>query len=95
MCTISGTGDHFFKKWEDDPFVKGIIGTTRSYIPEVSKLEFEELKAEFKEMKELLKKAKILDDTLGTPDCENEEKFEMIRKLAKVLEVDLEDVLNT
>jgi len=46
-------------------------------------------------MKELLKKAKIYDEENGEPDCEVEEKFDLIRKIAKLVDVDLEDVLKT
>jgi len=91
MCVISMVADDFTTKIEP----LGITGIGRSYFPEVSKLEFEQLKAEVLELKELLKKAKVIDEALGTPDCETEEKFELIRKVAELVGVDLEDVINT
>jgi len=55
--------------------------------------EFQELKKDVQEMKELLKKAKAYDIDNGEPECELEEKYELIRKVAKYVEVEIEDVI--
>jgi len=79
MCVISNVGDHFRKQWE--PLIppkdnSGIIGTQNWMFPEITRDEFDQLRREVLEMKELLIKAKIIDEALGTPDCENDRDWE-------------------
>ncbi len=54
--------------------------------------EFDELKREVEQMKELLKKAKEMDQALGTPDCELEQKVALLKLMAAAVGVDLEDI---
>ena len=44
-------------------------------------------------MKELLKAAKKFDEATGQPDCEMKEKVDLLRKIAKMVGVDFEEVL--
>lgn len=61
--------------------------------PEISRAEFDELKRQVAEMKELLKRAKAYDEATGQADCEMDEKMDILRKVAKMVGVDLGDVL--
>jgi hypothetical protein len=65
-------------------------GTLPSLSLGVTKDEFDALKEEVESLKKLLKAAKIYDDETGQPDCEIEEKMDMIKKYAESLGVDLD-----
>jgi len=93
MCVVSMIGDHYNEKWEPLTWSPKTTWTFTTTGP--TQQEFDDLKKEVLEMKELLKKAKIYDEENGEPDCEVEEKFDLIRKIAKLVDVDLEDVLKT
>lgn len=54
--------------------------------------EFEALKKEVEELKKLLLAAKEYDEKTGEPDCEIDEKVEVIKKIAKLVGVDMESV---
>lgn len=90
MCVVSATGDawgqSFPQRWPTVP-------RTPTYpISEVSREEFEALKEEIESLKELLLKAKEFDAATGQPDCEVDEKVELIKLIAKAVGVDLEDL---
>ncbi len=93
MCVVSMVGDHYNDKWE--PYRKYIqTGIFPTYTPpQVSKEEFDSLKKEVENMKELLKRAKIYDEKNNEPDCEIEDKMEFLRKVAKLVDIDLDDVI--
>lgn len=97
MCVVSMVSDHYKDKWSDPNSgmysYTGISSAAAYNSLFVSRLEFEELKKEVLEMKELLKKAKEYDDRTNQPNCEIEEKMELLKKIAKVFNVDLDDVL--
>lgn len=96
MCVVSMVGDRYTERW---PWATTPIypapntgaGTTTNY-PAVSKAEFDALKRDVEEMKELLKAAKAIDVALGEPDCEQDEKLAVLRRVAELVGVDLEDV---
>ena len=44
-------------------------------------------------MKDILVKAKLFDDETGQMDCEKVEKVAILKKVAKALDIDLDDVL--
>lgn len=48
---------------------------------------------EVKEMKELLLRAKKYDEENEEENCENDEKMDLLKKVAKVFKISLEDVL--
>lgn len=89
MCTVSMISDHYMDKWNNPTPQQWVITNP----PEVSREEFDELKRDVLEMKELLKRAKKYDEENGEPDCEIEEKMELLRRVAKLVGVDLNDVI--
>lgn len=91
MCVVSFVGGHFEDKWK--PLKPYTTFTTSNFISEVTKEEFEALKKEVLEMKELLRKAKIYDEVNNEPNCELESKMEFLRGVAKLVGIDLDDVL--
>lgn len=58
----------------------------------VSREEFEELKKVVLEMKELLIKAKLYDEKNGEPDCESKEKIDLLKQIASIMGVNLEEI---
>lgn len=68
--------------WPQQP--NAIVG------PLVSREEFLGLKKTVDEMVELLRKAKKYDDDHNEPECEIEEKMTTLRKVAKLVGVDLD-----
>lgn len=105
MCAVSMIGDFYGDKWRKEPWypsqpgpipLPGTIPTP--YIPyppmpDISRAEFEDLKRQVLEMKELLKRAKKYDEDNGEPDCEIDDKMEILRRVAKLVNVDLNDVI--
>jgi len=88
-------GDHYTDK-EPLPYVPksypdrwGILTNN----PSPTQQQFDELKKEVLEMKELLKKAIKYDELNNQKHCEMEEKMEVIRKVAKMVGVDISDIL--
>lgn len=59
-----------------------------------TRAEFNALKNEMEELKKLLLAAKQYDEATGQPNCEMEEKVELITKLAKLVGVDMQEVFN-
>lgn len=57
-----------------------------------TKEEFDALKKEVEELRKLLIAAKEYDEKTGQPDCELESKIELIRKVAELVGVSMEDV---
>ena len=55
----------------------------------VTREEFEKLKIEIMELRKLIEAAKEFDVKTGQPDCEMQEKVELIRKIAKIVGVEL------
>ena len=97
MCVVSFVGDYYrdtFPKKDYWPVVQPFINPQIpiTIVPEVTKAEFDALKKDVLEMKELLKKAKKYDEETGQPDCEMEEKVDLLKKIAKLVGVDLSEV---
>lgn len=92
MCAVSYVGDMYTKKWTPriDIDYQDWINDLNSTGP--SRSEFEALKREVLEMKELLKLAKFYDDHTNQPDCEMEDKVSLLKKVAKMVGVSLEDI---
>lgn len=67
----------------------GILSWPTDY---VSRADFEQLKNEVAALKELLLAAKKFDEATGQPDCEVDEKVAMIKKIAKMVGIDMKDV---
>lgn len=101
MCVVSMVGDHYRDKWgERDWFPKVwppqpyrvYPNQTRPSIP-VDREEFDRLKDEVRELRDLLKRAKEYDERNNEPECEVEEKMEILRRVAELVGVDLSDVI--
>jgi hypothetical protein len=99
-------GDHYMDKWQPQPWYPSLpyIPTYPNPIqpniilnppPVISKEEFDSLKRDVAEMKELLKRAKEYDERNGEPDCEMDEKMDVLRRVAKMVGVDLDDVIGS
>lgn len=89
MCAVSMVLDHYQDKW-NDPLRHWVFNPSPF---EVSREEFEALKKEVLEMKELLKRAKKYDADNNQPDCEIDEKVALVRKVAELVGVDLDDII--
>ncbi len=96
MCTVSFVGDSARDKWlpYTQPYVPIKDQPPQIVLaPAVSQSEFDRLRQEVAEIRELLIAAREIDERLGLADCEMEEKVEFLRAFAKLLDVDLDDVL--
>jgi hypothetical protein len=89
MCMVSFVGDFYSEKWKNNPPTVVEFNGTQT----VSRWEFELLRREVLQLKDMLQQAKKYDEENGEPDCEMEEKVELLRKIAKLVNVSLEDVL--
>jgi len=54
--------------------------------------EIDAMKREIEELRTLLMAAKKFDEATGQPDCEQGEKVALIKKIAKIVGVDMSDV---
>lgn len=59
----------------------------------ISREEFDQLRKEVLELKELLIRAKKYDEDNNEPHCEIEEKMEILRKMAAIVGINLDDVI--
>jgi hypothetical protein len=59
----------------------------------IDREEFEKLRKEVLALKDLVEAAGKFDKATGQPDCEQEDKVALFRKLAKVFGIDIEGVL--
>lgn len=102
MCVVSMVGDHFRDRWSDPirwpvssypfpqvPAFPDVVSVHRT----VTRQEFDELKRQVLEMKELLERAVKYDAANGEPGCEIDEKMDLLRRVAKLVGVDLDDVI--
>lgn len=93
MCVVSNVGD-----WGRDSLPKkfpDIWPDNVQIYPHIvgpSQREFDELRREVEKIKDMLKKAKELDEAMGLPDCKMDEKLEFLRNAAKLVGVDLDEV---
>lgn len=101
MCTVSNIGDSykdmFPKRWpgigeDPDAYRVPYSGTFTWPSPGPTQAEFDALKKEVEELKKLLLAAKKFDEATGQPHCEMDEKVDFIKKLAKFVGVDMNDV---
>lgn len=94
MCVVSMVGDHYHDKWQREwPQVLPNTNQPVPAFPPVSRMEFDELKRDVQEMKELLIRAKKYDEENGEPECEIEEKMDVLRRVAKLVGVELDGVI--
>lgn len=92
MCVVSMVMDY----WKDDfnrKYPSGIIPTSINPFPfAVSREEFEEIKKELQELKKLILAAKKYDEATNQPDCEQDSKIELVKKIAELVGVDMNEV---
>lgn len=62
---------------------------------EISKKDFDALRKEVEELKKLLLAAKAYDEATGQKDCEIDEKVELIRQVAELVGVDVDEVFGS
>jgi len=100
MCIYSAIGDYAGRTWPDrypyiypwvDPNPNGIRFPP---VPAPTQEQFDELKREVEALRKLLGAAKEYDAITHQPDCEMEEKIELIKRVADFVGVDLSDVLS-
>lgn len=94
MCVISMIGDHYNDKWDPfkkiNPYTIPTSDLERFLAP--NRQEFEALKKEVEEMKKLLERALKYDIENNQPECEIEDKVALLKKVAELVGVSLEDV---
>ena len=84
-------GDHYNDKWKQ-PQWTGIISNVTYDPSQVSKKDFDALKKDVEEMKKLLERALDYDKRNNEPNCEMEEKVALLKKVAELVGVNLEDI---
>jgi hypothetical protein len=99
MCMVSAVGDNFRGRLPEKDYWPGIQPfVVPGFVPnmpppsQVSRLEFDALKRDLEELKKVLVAAKRFDEVAGEPDCEMDEKVAIIKKLAEITGVSMEDV---
>lgn len=100
MCTFSNIGSDWTRTFpqrfpELPPIMPRKSITPGTWIHNelgVSQAEFDKLKREVEELKKLLEAAKAYDAATGQPDCETDEKVDLIKRVAELVGVDLEDL---
>ena len=94
MCVVSSIGDMWGETlpyrypwvvpFPAQPHADIVVGADPS--------EVRKLREEVEELKKLLLAAKRFDEKTGQPDCELDEKIDLLRRVAKAVGVDLEEV---
>lgn len=96
MCAVSNVGDFYSQKWSQNPpqQVAGwsSLSQQQNQFGFVTREDFDQLRREVLEMKDLLIKAKEIDEKTGQKDCEMEEKIKVLRTVAEMVGVSLDDV---
>jgi hypothetical protein len=97
MCVVSNVGDQWGREFPDRwPNIPVYPQPNITYTePEISREEFEALRQEMRELKRLLLAAKAFDKATGQPDCEMDEKVELIKRIAELVGVDMEEVFGS
>lgn len=107
MCVVSFVGDQFGQRWEPwTPYIppynspppqQDSAGSTLKPFSFTktgpSQKDFDELKREVELLKELLKGAKEYDERNNEPDCEIEAKMQFLKEVAKLVGIDLDEIL--
>lgn len=97
MCVVSNIGDQWKEQFPGKypNFPINPVPSHPVYLPpQVTKEEFDTLRREVQELKKLLKAAKIFDEATGQPHCEMDAKVDLIKQIAKLVGVDLEDIFD-
>jgi len=95
MCVVSNVGDYWRDSLPQKPYYPAIqpfINIPNNPVPEISRKEFDALKKDVKELKKLLIAAKKYDEAVGEPNCELEKKIAIIKKLAGLVGISVDQV---
>lgn len=104
MCVVSAVTDNQNQRFPIVyPTIWPSINLNAPKVPEnipsiidqsnpVTRAEFEALKRDLEELKKVLVAAKKYDDATGQPECEQEEKVALLKRLAKLTGVDIDEV---
>jgi len=88
MCAYSMIADHYNNHFRDQyPQVFNTL------TPQISRAEFDALRAGVESLKKLLIRAKEYDERTGQPDCESADKVAILRKVAELVGIDIESAL--
>ncbi len=92
MCVVSMAGDYWKDRiYPNYPTTPGIPVGTYPF-EYASKADLDKIRADLEALRELLIAAKKFDAAVGEPDCEHDDKVDLIKKLAKHLGVDMKEV---
>lgn len=80
--------DHYRDKFTNPAWPQPDLDSFKKEMGE----KYDELKKTVEEMKELLIKEKLYDERNNEPDCPMEEKVELIKRVARMVGVDLDEV---
>lgn len=92
MCMVSNVGDGWAEQFKKHWPQLNPPPAQFELIQGASRAELDALRKEVLELKELLKAAKKFDEATGQPDCEMEEKIKLIKAIARLFGVGMEDV---
>jgi hypothetical protein len=94
MCAVSFVGNKYQEQFPQQfPWV--MPGQSLPYQNGPSQQEFDELKKVVEQMKVELIAAKKQDIEENNPHCEMEEKVALLKRIAELVGVDLQEVFNT
>lgn len=92
MCATSMIGDYYKDTFQKQPWFPNMPSVTVPAVP-ITRAEFDDLKRQVGEMVELLKRAKDYDARNNEPECEMDEKMDLLRRVAKLVGVNLDEAL--
>lgn len=97
MCVVSFVGNNFEQRWYPwkQHMPSPLKPKTATFFPPTgpTQADFDNLKKEVEILKSLLKEAKEYDEKNNEPDCEIEEKMQFLKAVAKLVDIDLDDVI--
>lgn len=96
MCVMCAVGEYWQQTLPDRTYFSTIESrinpSITTILQPISREEFDALKHDVEELKKLLVAAKKYDDATGQPGCEHDDKIALIRKVAELVGVSMEDV---
>jgi hypothetical protein len=102
MCVVSNIGDQWTRKlpdiWPKQWPQPGVYPQpweySKQFPPPIPYKQYEALRKELEEMKRQLQEARAQDIANNEPNCEQEDKVALLRKVAKIMNIDLGDVFD-